>query len=189
MAKEDAITEENFEMLLAWLDLDQDAAAQKYEKIRQRLIRILRGRGCFEAEELADATFNRVIGKLPQIADGYTGDPTLYFYGVADKIYLEWLRRQKKINQTRLPPPEISDAAALEIEYECLANCLAKLPADQHRLIVGYYREIKSAKIENRRKMAQTFGISPNALQVKASRVRSQLKGCIENCIALRSAR
>lgn len=187
MAKEDVITEENFDVLLNWLDHNREIAAHKYEKIRQRLIRIFTGRGCFEAEELADETFNRVTQKIPRIIDGYVGEPALYFYGVADKIHFEWLRRQKKIQQLKLPDTDESDKVELEIEYDCLEACLKKLPADQRDLIVGYYREEKSAKIENRRELAKKHGFSANALQVKASRIRTQLKKCLRNCVAEKS--
>jgi RNA polymerase sigma factor (sigma-70 family) len=188
MAKENTITQESFDVLLSWLDRNHESAAQKYEKIRQRLIRIFIGRGCFEAEELADETFNRVTRKLPELADSYTGEPSLYFYGVADKIHLEWLRQQKKIKQLRLPETDDRDKTALEIEYECLETCLKKLPSDQHRLIVGYYKEEKSAKIENRRKLADFFGMTANALQVKTLRIRARLKECLRNCIAEKSS-
>ncbi|HEX8288881.1 MAG TPA: hypothetical protein VF556_12845 [Pyrinomonadaceae bacterium] len=184
MAKENVITEEDFNVLLNWLDHNRESAAHKYEKIRQRLIRIFTGRGCFEAEELADETFNRVTQKIPQLVGSYVGEPALYFYGVADKIHLEWLRRQKKTQQLRLPERDECDEADLEIEYECLENCLKNLPVDQHELIVEYYREEKSAKIENRRKLAKKYGFGANALQVKASRIRRQLKECLRNCVA-----
>jgi RNA polymerase sigma factor (sigma-70 family) len=188
MVREDIITQENFDVLLNWLDGNREIAAQKYEKIRQRLIRIFIGRGCFEAEALADETFNRVTGKLPQIIENYVGEPALYFYGVADKIYLEWLRKQKKIKQLQMPENDSKDLIRLEMEYACLENCLENLPAEQHRMIVEYYREEKSAKIKNRQQLAKNLGISANALQVKASRIRSQLKDCVRNCIAEKSA-
>lgn len=189
MAKENVLTRENFDVLLAWLDRNRETAAEKYEKIRQRLIRIFRGRGCFEAEALADETFDRVTEKLPELAERYAGEPALYFYGVADKIYLEWLRKQKKTNQLLLPDGEdAADKAEAEIEYECLESCLGKLPAEQSKLIVEYYREEKSAKIENRRKLAENLGMNANALQVKASRIRAQLKKCVRNCAAEKSS-
>ena len=184
MAKETVITQENFDLLLVWLDPNREIAAQKYEKIRRRLIRVFTGRGCYEAEELADTTFNRITEKLPQIADGYTGEPTLYFYGVGDKIHLEWLRNQKKINSSDLPEADSRDQSAIETEYELLEHCLDKLPADQRRLIVEYYRKERIAKIENRRILAKDFGITTNALQVKASRIRAQLKECLRKNLA-----
>ena len=189
MAKENVVTEEDLDVLLNWLDRNRESAGQKYEKIRQRLIRIFNGRGCFEAEELTDETFNRVTQKLPQLVDAYVGEPALYFYGVADKIHLEWLRRQKKIQQLRLPEIDESDKAEQEIEYDCLENCLEKLPSDLRHLIVEYYREEKSAKIKNRQELAKEHRVSANALQVKASRIRVRLKECVRECIAQKSSR
>jgi len=43
-------------MLLGWLSTNEASAAEKYEKIRARLIRLFVGRGCYEAEMLADQT-------------------------------------------------------------------------------------------------------------------------------------
>ena len=188
MNKQNIATAENFDVLLSWLDADREVAAQKYEKIRQRLIRVFVGRGCLDAEELADETFERVARKVSQIAPDYVGEPALYFYGVAEKIYLEWTRRQKKKLLTELPTTdENDDSDRREIEHDCLENCLAKLPSEHHRLIVEYYREEKTAKIENRRNLAQSHGITANALQVKASRIRVQLKECVRECVSERS--
>lgn len=184
MAKDNVITEESFDELLSWLDRNREIAAAKYEKIRRSLIRIFTGRGCFEAEELADETFDRVARKLPQLAENYTGEPTRYFYGVADKIHLEWLHKQKKTRQLNFLRPDNQDKTELEIESQCLDDCLKKLPAEQHRLIVAYYQKTKSAKIENRRKLADDFGVSAGALQIKTFRIRVQLRECLRNCIA-----
>jgi RNA polymerase sigma factor (sigma-70 family) len=195
MAKENVITQESFDVLLNWLDRNRETAGQKYEKIRQRLIRIFLGRGCSAAEELADETINRVTRKAPQLAESYVGEPMLYFYGVADKIHLEWLRQQKKITQFEapldadktidVPPPGETESNAAE--YECLESCLAALPADQRRLIVEYYRKEKSEKIENRRVLAEKLQISVSTLQVKAFRIRARLKECVQKCVAEKS--
>ncbi|MDQ3798125.1 MAG: RNA polymerase sigma factor [Acidobacteriota bacterium] len=194
MTKENAVTQENFDLLLNWLDRNREIAGQKYEKIRRRLIRIFLGRGCAEAEELADETINRVTQKLPQVAASYVGEPTFYFYGVANKIHLEWLRRQKKA--IHLPLSERNNHSEIEsdaltkeaettaAEYECLRICLEALPGDDRRLIVEYYEEEKSVKIEKRRKLAEECGISLSTLQVKAFRIRARLKGCLQKCLA-----
>jgi RNA polymerase sigma factor (sigma-70 family) len=184
MDKENVITQERFDSLLNWLDRNREIAGQKYEKIRRRLIIIFLGRGCFEAEDLADETINRVTRKLPQIALNYTGEPMLYFYGVANKIHLEWLRKQKKINHLQLIEADNHAEPESESEYECLETCLATLSAAQRGLIVEYYRNEKSAKIETRRELAEKSGMSVNALQVKMFRIRMRLKKCLQNCIA-----
>src|SRR5262245_4900538 len=126
MKKEWDTTQEAFERLLSWLDSDRDEAGRKYESIRQRLIRIFTCRGCGEAEDLADQTINRVTRKVEEIESSYLGNPALYFYGVAQKVHLEYLRLQHK----RLPdPPALSDDDD-EAEYECLDRCMQRLPLE-----------------------------------------------------------
>ncbi len=187
MAKKNVLTKDSFDVLLRWLDLDREMAGHKYEKIRQRLIRFFIGRGCFEAEELADETINRVIHKLPQLIDDYTGEPALYFYGVAQKIHLEWLREEKKKRDLHLPPPSHSDDEDDEMDYLCLENCIETLVQDHRRLVVEYYREDGRAKIEYRKDLSVKLGISINALHIKVCRIRAVLEKCVLNCIAARS--
>lgn len=184
MIKERLLTQESFDLLLRWLDPDRDAAAQKYEKIRQRLIRIYLGRGCFEAEDLADEVMSRVTQKLPEIIEVYVGEPVHYFYGVAENIHREWLRKQKKLKN--LPQSETGSYQEPETnpDYDCLEECLKKLPKDQRDLIIDYYQEEKSAKILHRQGLAAKLKISIGALQIKTSRIRAKLEDCIKNCIA-----
>lgn len=184
--KENTITQENFDRLLGWLDHNREIAGQKYENIRRRLIRTLAGRGCFEAEDLADETMNRVSMKLSQIIEDYTGEPILYFFGVANKIHHEWLKKQKKTASVEftetggggIEPETQSD------EYECLRKCLETLPADQRSLIVGYYQKDKREKSAHHREMALNLGVSINALQVKSCRIRARLLKCVNKCLA-----
>src|ERR1044071_2085308 len=97
MNKDWALSREAFNSLLDWLDPDREQAGIKYEDIRRRLIKIFTGRGCAEAEDLADETINRVTSKLNEIEKDFTGDRTRYFFGVANKVHMEYLRRK--------PPP------------------------------------------------------------------------------------
>lgn len=178
-----AVTRESFDTLLNWLDPNREEAAEKYEKIRRRLIQIFWGRGCFEAEDLADATINRVIEKLPQLLGRYSGNQALYFYGVANNIHFEWLRKQKNIK--RITAERVQQKTSEnDLEYECLESCLKKLPRDDYQIITDYYREEKIAKIKNRRNLAERLGISINALQIKTSRIRTDLRSCLQNCLA-----
>lgn len=185
MPEKATITQKRFEMLLGWLDPNREMAGQKYEKIRQRLIRIFICRGCFEAEEMADETINRVALKLPQIIGNYYGEPVLYFRGVANRIHLEWLRKQKKIKNLKYTETEDAcDEEEPESEYECLEACLKTLPAQKRKFITEYYQGEKSEKIRHRKEMRKKLGISNTALQVRASRIRANLKQCVENCMA-----
>lgn len=183
---EKVITTENFDMLLNWLDPDRESAAQKYEKIRGRLVRIFIGRGCYEADDLADETMNRVTLKVPSIRESYIGDPAPYFFGVADKVHLEWLRKQKKARPVELADnsPSVDPEPEDDTEYECLEKCLKVLPSRLHELIVEYYRGEKRAKIEYHRTLAEKWGLSTNALQTKTCRIRASLRKCMVDCIA-----
>ena len=183
MAEERTITEEHFTVLLSWLDPDKNSAAKKYEAIRQRLIRVFSARGCFEAELLADLVIDRVTLKAAELNGNYVGDPALYFYGVANNVFLEWLRQQKKARGVKIPEKPSIDMEEREAEYRCLETCLETMPRDVRELIVEYYRGEKRVRIEHRRQLADRLGISPGALQIKTSRIRNKLAACVRECV------
>lgn len=170
-------------MLLGWLDENVELAGEKYERIRQRLIRVFIGRGCHEGELLADETIDRVTTKIPDIKDNYEGDPAAYFYGVAHNVHLEWLRLQKRERQIPYIDFTIDKDEEDESGYTCLESCLEKLPTDLREVILDYYRDEKRAKIERRRGLAERLGVSVGALQVRASRIRSKLSSCVNDCV------
>jgi DNA-directed RNA polymerase specialized sigma24 family protein len=181
MKKEWVVTQLAFDSLLGWLDGDREQAGQKYEKIRLRLIKIFKCRGCAEAEDLADEAINRVVSKMDEIGTTYQGDPALYFYGVAQKVHLEYLRR----SHPRPMPQQgwVETAEHREAEYECLDRCMAKLPFENRYLVLGYYQEEKHSKIENRKRLADELGIAVNALRIRAHRIRLSLQNCVQECL------
>jgi DNA-directed RNA polymerase specialized sigma24 family protein len=167
--------------LLAWLDANPEAAARKYEQIRTRLIRIFVCRGCLESEDLADETIDRVARRLNDIAATFTGDPARYFYGVANKIHLEYLRRKP------IPPPPVpdddTDTDQDAREYECLERCMQQLSPKNRELVLEYYQEERWAKIDHRKRLANQLGIALNALRIRACRIRASLLECVKNCV------
>jgi DNA-directed RNA polymerase specialized sigma24 family protein len=188
MNREQNITQEDFDRLLAWLGPDspddRERAGQRYEAIRRRLIVIFTCRGCREAEDLADETINRVIIKLPEILDAYVGDPALYFYGVAQKVHLEYLRKRPPTHAVLQPlPAPVEEEDDGEREYECLEECIGRLPAASRELVLEYYAAEKKAKIERRKKLAERLGIALNALRIRAHRIRAALLQCVQNCV------
>jgi DNA-directed RNA polymerase specialized sigma24 family protein len=133
------ISPEDFERLLAWLDPDRDRAAEKYEKIRQRLTKMLVCRGCWEAEDLVDETIDRVARKIGEIRENYVGDPGAYFGGVARYVHQEWLRKKPAAS---LVPDPVTDSIQAEEpgpEYDCLDDCLEHLTRNNRDLILEYY--------------------------------------------------
>jgi len=179
MKKGWVLTQEGFDVPLGWLDPDRERAGSRYEAIRLRLIKIFTCRGCAEAEDLADETINRVAAKVADLAPGYQGDPALYFYGVANKVFLEYLRRRPVIEA----PPLREASEDIEAEYACLERCMEQLPPESRRLVLEYYQEEKRAKINRRRKLAEELGIAVNALRIRAHRIRQQLQQCVQVCL------
>jgi len=179
MKKDWVLTQESFTALLAWLDSDRDAAGKKYEDIRRRLIKIFACRGCSESEDMADESINRVIIRLKDIVETFTGDPALYFYGVANKVHQEYLRRRP----IPVPPVVIDESEDLEREHACLEKCIESLTPDNRQLVIQYYQEEKRAKIEHRKQLADQLGIALNALRIRAHRIRTTLQQCVQTCL------
>jgi DNA-directed RNA polymerase specialized sigma24 family protein len=184
MNREWVLTKESFDALLAWLDPDRELAAQQYEAIRKRLIKIFACRGCSGSEDLADETINRVTNKLSHIGDSFIGERSRYFYGVANKVYMEYLRK-KPLPPT---PPPTDDTDEKEQEYDCLERCMQGLTADNRKLVLEYYQEEKQAKIDHRKRLAEHLGIALNALRIRAHRIRTSLQECVRNCVQAASA-
>ena len=178
MNKDWELSQEAFDALLAWLDSDRDQAALKYEKIRRALIKIFKGRGCDDPEDLADETINRVTRKLKEIEKSFTGDRTRYFFGVANKVHLEHLR--KKLPQS---PPPPTDPTRIELEYNCLEQCVERLSKEDRDVLLRYYGADGRKETERRRALAEELAIAPNALRIRVYRIRQALKECVEKCV------
>jgi len=178
MNKNWSLSQDDFDALLDWLDSEREQAGMKYEQIRSSLIKIFTGRGCIDAEELADETINRVTRRIREIQSDFTGDPARYFYGVAKLVYLEYLRR--KPPQTPPPPP---DSARAELEYRCLEGCIQRLSEEDRDLLLREYGAKGRTQADRRKALAEELGISLNALRIRVYRIRVTLKECIEKCI------
>jgi DNA-directed RNA polymerase specialized sigma24 family protein len=179
MNKNWVLTRESFEALLAWLDPNREVAGQKYEEIRTRLIKIFASRGCYEPEDLADETINRVTNKLEEIEATFIGERARYFYGVANKVHLEYLRRKPAPPL----PPVTNTSEEAERRCQCLDQCVGKLTAENRELVFQYYQEEKRAKIEHRKQQANHLGIAVNALRIRAHRIRRSLQDCVKECL------
>lgn len=177
------LNQDSFESLLRWLNSDREQAGKRYEDIRARLIKIFGARGCAEPDVLADETINRVAKRVGEISETYEGDPALYFYGVANKIHLEQLRKHKPI-ETLPPVPDLND---YEEEYVCLEGCIGHLPARSRDLVLQYYEHKTQDKIVQHQRLAERLGIGLNALRIRAHRARLVLRKCIINCLEKKS--
>ena len=179
MNKNWVMSQESFEALLDWLDSNREQAALKYEQIRSGLINYFAFRAPCHAEDLADETINRVSSRLGEIDFQINGERARYFYGVARKVQLEYLRRK-----TPQPPAEqVTDSERVEVEHQCLEQCMRKLSDESRELVLRYYQADGRQKIEERKQLAEELGIAPNALRIRAYRIRAALQKCLEKCV------
>lgn len=175
--------------LLVWLGQGKYDGALKYEEIRRRLIYIFTCRGCHTPEELADETIDRTALAIARPGFQYQGDPTAYFYGVAQNIHHEWLRRELPHLQEPitgdLPDrhPWSLELGTAEILASCLEKCLLKLPAERRQILLRYYRNEKGTKIKNRKDLADQNGVGANALRIQLFRLRNQVRNCVRRCV------
>ena len=172
-------TKELFERLLLWLNADREKAGEKYETIRLRLIRVFSSRGCCEAEDLADKSINVVASRIDWLIENYKGDPALYFYGVAKKIYWEYLKQKPVPN-----PPPPPDRSEVERQCSCLESCLKQtLTVTERQLVLRYHEKEKKEKIQLRKHLAGELGITANALRIRVHYLHARLRPCIEHCL------
>lgn len=178
------ITQEQFESLLSWLNADRELAGKRYEVIRSSLVKTFVLNGFNDAEDLADETINRVMGRLPDIRIGYTNEPAYYFHGVARNVIRE-RRRRKEIPAERVegvvqPQAEPSEKSV------CLGHCLRRLSASKRNLILDYYMYEGHRKVEHHKGMAVELKISTGAIRNRAHKIRSNLADCMRECALIK---
>ncbi len=181
---------EVMQALLLWLGEDETSGARKYEEIRRKLILLFRYRGCHIPEELADDTIDRTARAMLNPDFHYQGDPTAYFRGVARNVYLEWLRKERRlptdpISEAKLELPAPVDSSGTDdLLQGCLERCLNAIPPAKKKLLIRYYRSDKRAKIDGRQLLAEELGIGLNALRIQVFRLRNAMRECVEKCTA-----
>lgn len=196
----DSLTERQLERLLDRLGSDREAAAREYERIRSRLVRFLEWRECSEAEDVADEAMNRVARRLAEGVEIESGDPYVYFRGVAGKVMREWVRgrmrerdahRRAVAESERLCGPAFvgdgTDPHVSDLVRERLGllwACLDRLPDEDRELVLSFYQGDGPARIRQRRLLARGAGVSMDTLRLRAFRIRRRLERCIEERLA-----
>lgn len=184
MTNKPEITQENFEKLLTWLDKDRNRAAEKYKSIHQRLVQIFLARNAFSAEELADQTVDIVVKKIDSLSTEYQGDPALYFYGVANKIFYEYLKKPKteSLNEQTL---QVENKEDEDNSYrQCMRKCLNNLLPEQREFVIEYFRYKKQAKINHHKEMAKRMNLDVNAMRTRVYRLKLDLERCVRKCVS-----
>ncbi|MBV9926786.1 MAG: sigma-70 family RNA polymerase sigma factor [Acidobacteria bacterium] len=174
------VTREKFAGFLEWLSPGGEGAGEEYERLRFRLCTFFSQRRCRFPDELADETINRLMLK---VGEERIENKLAYCYGVAKNVYRESLRKERhhvdvdEVAVAAQPPPEPN------FSEECLEKCLAELPPESQQMILEYFSEVKTAKVELRRRLSQSFEVTQTALRVRVMRTKQKLKLCVQECM------
>lgn len=175
-ASDSALSGDTLDRLLAALDVDRDRAGQAYVLLRQKLSGFFQWRGAPLPEEGADKTLT-VAAK--RIADGeQVRDVSRYCLGIARLILLEQSRTRDRFSPLEFEPPapEAANPGVDHARMDALEQCLGELPADHRELILNYYADDGRTHIDRRKALARQLGIAPNALRIRAHRIRARLE-------------
>ena len=181
-----SLTKEAWDSLLLAFDTDENAAAQKYQLLYQKLTRFFEWRNADYPSERADQTIDRVARKIQE--GEKVEDVSSYAYGVARMILLEAAkerhREQAVMDEMPEPITHFEERQDDDPQVSCFERCLGNLPAENRELIITYYTDEKGAKIENRKTLADRLGIPMNALRIRAHRIRAKLEECVQTCVS-----
>jgi RNA polymerase sigma factor (sigma-70 family) len=190
------LTAASFDSLLTILGPDRESAARAYLDLRLALFTYFATRDVANPDEMADETINRVARRLSEGERITTGNPANYFYGVARNVWRESLAKgnvliplsdenSAGVAQDTTPYDLLLSAQERiesEIRHECLEKCLGSLAPEDRELIISYHQFSGGKKIENRKNLAERFGLSNNALRQKVARLKSRLGECVIIC-------
>ena len=190
-------TQDSFRSLLYWLDNGEDSEGRSYIEMRRRLVLFFDRKNCSAPELLADETLSRVSRRLQEEGTITGESPARYCYITAKFVFLEYTRnagsRAISLDDISKSNGRVSNIAEVSVENElkermldCLEECALSLDASARDLIFDYYSGNSAEKIENRRKITEKMGISPNALAIKAYRIRLKLEACVSKCAGLK---
>jgi DNA-directed RNA polymerase specialized sigma24 family protein len=200
LKKDWIMTQSAFDRMLAELDPDRERAGERYEQIRQKLMKFFQWRNCSfsAAEEYTDRTIDRVARKIEEGAEVHARDPYLYFHGIAINVLREHWKKVEKVGveslddlpSSRNPsvnPIEAQEAEEARVEQErrleCLNECVNELPSGQLEMITEYHQGEGGAKIARRKQMSERLKLPLNALRIRMCRLRGDLEDCITGCV------
>lgn len=172
-----------FDALLAQLDADPILAEAAFAQLRRALVRFFDWRGVGVPEDAADETIDRIARRLTEGLE--VQDITDYALGIARLVLRETWRTRRfetlgdsgALQVAARPEPERAEEPEVATQLD---RCLAELPESSRTLVLDYYAGAPGRdKIESRRALAQTHGLTDNALRSRVQRLRDRLEECV----------
>jgi DNA-directed RNA polymerase specialized sigma24 family protein len=178
------LTQEAFDGLLGVLHDDRERAAERYERLRAKLIKFFEWERCESPEDCADETINRVAKRVSE--GERLGNADGYFYGVARMLASESglvARRKARVAEELAREGAAEEDPETTAALECLEGCLRGMPQEQSDFILEYYQGDQRMRIETRRRMALRLQLPVNAVRNRALRLREKMEGCVRQCL------
>lgn len=173
------LTPDSLGRFLTLLDDDVALAAERYERLRLKLIRLFEWRKCLGPEDLADMTIDRIVRRIEEGVALGSKDVERYSSGVAHNVFLEQLREYRR-RDVNVRPSQLewllSQHTTTELNLQTLERCLGELQPGEQELILRYYCGDHAQRIRNRAALAGELGLTQGNLRIKAYRLRSALE-------------
>jgi DNA-directed RNA polymerase specialized sigma24 family protein len=181
-AEGEALDQDAWTRLLSFLTGNRpERAGSVYGQLHDRLVRYFRSKGSTHAEELADATLDRVARKLSRETTLEIANPTGYVLGVARLIWLERVKlevgQRHRLDNHEATRSDENDDEKRERERQSalLERCLGELPAAEREMLLRYYEGRGQARIATRQALVAAGGLNPGLLRTRVCRLRAQL--------------
>lgn len=179
----EGLDQQKLDKLLEWLHPDRRRAAEEYENIRARLIKLFAWRGAQYPDQCVDETFDRVARRITEGAVVGTSEPIRYFAGVARNVLSEAQRRGRRSEFKEFVSPGSEGGKSDEKLIQCMERCLSQLPAAERQLMIDYHTGEWRLRLTQRERLVADLGVSPNALRLRCSRIRRKLDSWLEDCL------
>jgi hypothetical protein len=175
------VNPEAFARFLESLSPNTEEAARHYTRLHAKLVGFFRMKGISDPDSAADETIDRAVVKI--VAGTPVSDVNHYCLGIARNIAKERLRlMQRESSAFGNFLEHLADSSEEQVEriYQVLKPCFERLASDEQNLLVAYCQVIRgSARIEQRRQLAETMKTTMLALRMRVTRLRKILTDCV----------
>jgi hypothetical protein len=186
--------------LLRLFDTDQVVAGEELLRCREMLVRRFAAEHCYDADNLANQTIERVVADLEKNPQRVITNIWSFISGVARNIVHEIHRSPvlkevplddiSPMQEPRTTPLDelLIGIAEQDNLHACLNECLEEFDAPNRQLLVSYYDAGDGEKLKQTRvRLADSLRLTSARLKKLAFNLRQKLEACIKNCLALRN--
>jgi DNA-directed RNA polymerase specialized sigma24 family protein len=155
---------------LPLLDSDPAQAERKYLMLRAKLVFYFLQRRCPDPEDLADEVVLRAHRRYLEGIE-ITSEFMNFCYGIASRVCMEQKAPPVEFDEG-LHSPSSGNVTVGRDRLILIEQCLGRLDASDYEFIRDYFAD-------DRRKLAERLGKSPNALRLRAFRIVGTLRDLV----------